>query len=125
MKYKYYDLMMESPRRPTKLVFEDIIFKPSMLNVNPNPKNPLALDLDKDLQGLDSTQLSKLTKPIQPGDEDCCMSGCAICVWDVYNDELKAYADAVRKLGGDVPEQEPTNPSIDAFLEFEKSLKNK
>ncbi|KAF5393769.1 hypothetical protein D9757_000262 [Collybiopsis confluens] len=29
---------------------------------------------------------------------ECCMSGCAVCVYDLYEDSLVAYRDAVTKL---------------------------
>ena len=29
--------------------------------------------------------------PPPPGDNDCCQSGCTICVFDLYQDELDAY----------------------------------
>lgn len=30
-------------------------------------------------------------KPTPPGEYECCESGCEPCVWDIYNDELKAW----------------------------------
>lgn len=33
------------------------------------------------------------TKPDPPGPEDCCMSGCAVCVYDLYRDALTDWQD--------------------------------
>lgn len=32
-----------------------------------------------------------MQKPERPIPSDCCNSGCSICVYDLYNDRLKAY----------------------------------
>lgn len=32
-------------------------------------------------------------KPAPPSASECCEDGCAICVWDLYQDELKAWQD--------------------------------
>ncbi|KDE06501.1 hypothetical protein MVLG_03153 [Microbotryum lychnidis-dioicae p1A1 Lamole] len=34
-------------------------------------------------------------KPEPPGPEDCCQSGCAICVWDSYLSSIEEYHDAL------------------------------
>lgn len=31
-------------------------------------------------------------KPESPGPEDCCMSGCAVCVYDLYKEDLEDWA---------------------------------
>lgn len=50
-------------------------------------------------------------KPEPPADDECCMSGCAICVYDLYDESLEAYdqsLDALRTSlrGLAVPEDE-------------------
>ncbi|SCZ97561.1 BZ3500_MvSof-1268-A1-R1_Chr4-3g07249 [Microbotryum saponariae] len=35
------------------------------------------------------------TKPEPPGPEDCCQSGCAICVYDSYLSSIEEYHDAL------------------------------
>ncbi|TFK21899.1 hypothetical protein FA15DRAFT_681917 [Coprinopsis marcescibilis] len=37
-------------------------------------------------------------KPDPPADDECCMSGCAICVYDLYEESLSAYEDSVTEL---------------------------
>ncbi|KAF9254394.1 hypothetical protein L218DRAFT_968197 [Marasmius fiardii PR-910] len=37
-------------------------------------------------------------KPKEPSSDECCMSGCAICVYDLYDEALTAYKDAVGKV---------------------------
>lgn len=79
---------------------------------------------------------------------ECCMSGCAICVYDLYDEALTQYREAVQTLrtslaAMNVPEHEwprsiRTNPqpdrpavptqktvSVDAFEEMERQLREK
>ncbi|KAG8864005.1 hypothetical protein FRB96_006878 [Tulasnella sp. 330] len=37
-------------------------------------------------------------KPAPPGPEDCCMSGCAVCVHDLYIDALQSYTASLRHI---------------------------
>ncbi|PWN43047.1 ABC1-domain-containing protein [Ceraceosorus guamensis] len=37
-------------------------------------------------------------KPEAPGSEDCCMSGCVHCVYDMYADDLEAFHEARNQL---------------------------
>ncbi|GIL76807.1 hypothetical protein Vretimale_8719 [Volvox reticuliferus] len=30
-------------------------------------------------------------KPIEPAPEDCCQSGCKVCVWELYAEELSRW----------------------------------
>ena len=36
--------------------------------------------------------------PKPPESDECCMSGCAICVYDLHDDSLSAYKDSVSSL---------------------------
>ena len=77
---------------------------------------------------------------------ECCMSGCAICVYDVYEDSLLTYKASLVSLrtrlkSMGIPQSEwpsrigsspaslavqrPPNTSIDAFEAMEKALKVK
>ncbi|WP_322789219.1 oxidoreductase-like domain-containing protein [Paraburkholderia caballeronis] len=33
--------------------------------------------------------------PVRPGDDECCHSGCIPCVFDLYEDALDRYRDAL------------------------------
>lgn len=85
-------------------------------------------------------QLSLLSKPAAPGSEDCCMSGCAVCVWDLYQDSfeeyksqrsfLKAAKEELRSTSKtaindeeDDDQAEEIDPSIKAFRDMERALK--
>ncbi|WP_221796494.1 oxidoreductase-like domain-containing protein [Oceanobacter mangrovi] len=35
-------------------------------------------------------------KPLPPGDNECCESGCDRCVWDIYREEVAEW-EAARK----------------------------
>ncbi|KAI6038332.1 hypothetical protein EDC04DRAFT_2509182, partial [Pisolithus marmoratus] len=37
-------------------------------------------------------------EPKPPADDECCMSGCAICVYDLYEESLLAYKKSVATL---------------------------
>lgn len=80
---------------------------------------------------------------------DCCMSGCAICVHDLYADALKEYRDSLRRLretlrlksvheslwpkelialsDGGVEDEDGADldPTMKAFMQMEKGLKRK
>ncbi|KAH7904988.1 hypothetical protein BJ138DRAFT_1018336 [Hygrophoropsis aurantiaca] len=88
-------------------------------------------------------------EPKPPADDECCMSGCAICVYDLYEDSLTAYKDSIMSLRSSlvalgIPEQdwppkirrsskessakssEPkANISLSAFEEMERKLREK
>ncbi len=34
-------------------------------------------------------------KPEPPLPAECCESGCALCVWDVYSDQMQAWREAL------------------------------
>ncbi|KIJ91882.1 hypothetical protein K443DRAFT_685677 [Laccaria amethystina LaAM-08-1] len=33
-----------------------------------------------------------------PADDECCMSGCAVCVYDLYEESLASYEDSITTL---------------------------
>jgi hypothetical protein len=41
-------------------------------------------------------KISKPTRPKEPNPDDCCGSGCARCVWDVYSEALERYEDQLK-----------------------------
>lgn len=65
------------------------------------------------------------TAPVEPGPEDCCMRGCANCVWDVYFEALKQH----RKAEGDKGAVHPAyaaatsiDAAMEAFAKLERQL---
>jgi hypothetical protein len=83
-------------------------------------------------------------EPIPPSDEECCMSGCAICVYDLYEESLEAYRESIVALrlslsalsipDSEWPDRVRTNTPtakkkqeviLDAFEEMERQLKEK
>ncbi|KAI8365914.1 oxidoreductase-like protein [Radiomyces spectabilis] len=80
-------------------------------------------------------------KPESP--ENCCMSGCVHCVWDLYQEDMEDYHEkkkALRKRFQDAGEpipailqsrksvkedvEEDMDPGMKAFLEMERKLKS-
>ncbi|WVQ79879.1 hypothetical protein IAT38_001979 [Cryptococcus sp. DSM 104549] len=93
-------------------------------------------------------------KPVPPGEEECCMSGCVNCVYTIYTQELEEYVEAIdaaraeleatgvprsewpeeiaRDGRGDAIENEEKDsakagmdPAMSAFLALEGKLKKK
>lgn len=36
-------------------------------------------------------------KPQPPSDGECCDSGCSMCVWDIYYEEMREWREAQAK----------------------------
>ncbi|KAH7882493.1 oxidoreductase-like protein [Phlebopus sp. FC_14] len=87
-------------------------------------------------------------EPRPPADDECCMSGCAVCVYDLYEESLAAYKESITALRSSlsvlsIPESDwpqniqarntlgtPTAPKrndvvLSAFEEMERALKEK
>ncbi|KAI0944949.1 hypothetical protein AcV7_001612 [Taiwanofungus camphoratus] len=90
-------------------------------------------------------------KPKEPQSDECCMSGCAICVYDLYSAALDDYNRAISALqtaltARHIPEvnwpadirsasqspsqqnekkESPRNVSMNAFEEFERQLRER
>jgi hypothetical protein len=67
-----------------------------------------------------------LTPPKEPGPEDCCQSGCAECVWEVYYRERREYERAVAETsekGGETASAAASPPPpLDAFAALEAKI---
>ncbi|CAG8660037.1 6207_t:CDS:2 [Racocetra persica] len=77
-------------------------------------------------------------KPVFP--DNCCMSGCAHCVLDIYQDDLKEWKEKTTQIrerllkegkplppilmqfNNDNTEEDDIDPGMKAFLELEKKL---
>ncbi|KAF9652373.1 hypothetical protein BDM02DRAFT_2959503 [Thelephora ganbajun] len=85
-------------------------------------------------------------EPEPPESDECCMSGCAVCVYDLYEDSLLTYKASITLLGTQLKSmgiqksewpsriksspdsravQRPSDTSLDAFEAMEKTLKAK
>ncbi|KAF9942907.1 hypothetical protein BGZ67_009365 [Mortierella alpina] len=86
-------------------------------------------------------------KPTPPGSEDCCMSGCAHCIYDIYEEDRQEYKrklamvlQDIEKAGLPPPpniaskrsstdgsaakdDDDDMDPGMKAFLELERKLK--
>ncbi|GAN10968.1 conserved hypothetical protein [Mucor ambiguus] len=107
------------------------------------PTQPITTNVNKPkvFVHLKGTPIELPEKPDPP--ENCCMSGCAHCVWDMYQEDMEAYAARKKEInnqflhaGEPLPrELDPSNavddaveemdPTMKAFLEMEKKLNSK
>ncbi|KAI9348631.1 hypothetical protein BDR26DRAFT_853618 [Obelidium mucronatum] len=60
--------------------------------------------------------------PTPPGSEDCCMSGCAHCVWDVYHEQVEVYNAAAASSGLPTINPDAIDPTVAAFRDLERAL---
>ncbi|KAJ7484791.1 oxidoreductase-like protein [Mycena galericulata] len=80
------------------------------------------------------------TRPKEPESDECCMSGCAVCVYDLYEEDLTAYKVSLEGLRATlaakgIPEaalpegvrrrEDQGGGSISAFEALEKALADK
>ncbi|KAH9941198.1 uncharacterized protein BXZ73DRAFT_42238 [Epithele typhae] len=112
--------------------------------------------MDEELVGTSSSQVTRRMFrglvipecPKPPADDECCMSGCAVCVYDLYDEARTDYLNAVDKIraslkdtgipedewpaelrsrsqgGSGVPSAKP-NVALSAFEQLELALKAK
>lgn len=139
----YWNLILEQPKKslvieqkpaitrtPVSIPFEPIVEEKPIITQVPHVKTIVYLNGE-------AIQLPE--KPPPP--ENCCMSGCAHCVWDMYAEDMEDYAMKKsdirnRFIAQGVPlpkELEKGNkddamaemdPTMKAFLDMEKKLKN-
>ncbi|KAI9356018.1 hypothetical protein DFJ73DRAFT_758839 [Zopfochytrium polystomum] len=67
------------------------------------------------------------TPPDPPGPEDCCMGGCAHCVWDVYQDDFDRYVAELARRGILVDatlSAAAMDPSVKALRDMERAFLN-
>ncbi|KAM0791046.1 hypothetical protein ACM66B_004341 [Microbotryomycetes sp. NB124-2] len=71
-------------------------------------------------------------KPPPPGPEECCQSGCATCVYDIYLDSIETFhvlvteakakvLDKIKRDVGSKVEQAPEGWPVDVFGEWDPS----
>ncbi|TIA90314.1 hypothetical protein E3P99_01620 [Wallemia hederae] len=80
--------------------FESISTEPATTSIQTPTTNPGELGHDKEEAEAATTTASKDTliegvripsKPSPPAPEECCMSGCVNCTYDIYADDLASY----------------------------------
>lgn len=133
-RYKFYDLVLQTPTHPqqplesammteselktlkstTKTTFE------GNYSIDVDPKERLAKVFGTRLSGETRESSSRLTRgqprtimgikvPDKPPEPDnCCMSGCINCVWELYKDDIKDWND-VRKEAAEKVNQSKTD----------------
>ncbi|PNH03193.1 hypothetical protein TSOC_010814 [Tetrabaena socialis] len=68
-------------------------------------------------------RVSLPARPQEPGPEDCCQNGCAVCVWDLYWAALaESGAEVADGDGGAESAAQPVSVGLTAFEELEKEL---
>lgn len=128
-------------------VKKDTLPNPDVIQDIPSVEKINNIKSNKELNGillLIENKINTLLSPSSPGPEECCQSGCAVCVWDIYNDDYNTYTATFdyllqsktaikKKLGmvikeddNDKPlEKAELDPSIIAFMEMEAAMKKK
>ncbi|KAL1929674.1 hypothetical protein VTP01DRAFT_1812 [Rhizomucor pusillus] len=109
----------------------------------PAEKPPLLPQKIKETVQLDGETIELPEKPEPP--DNCCMSGCAHCVWDIYQEDMEEYLEQKSEIrqrfieaNQPVPPslsssnksaaeqvQEEMDPTIRAFVEMERKLGNR
>ncbi|PPQ94400.1 hypothetical protein CVT25_002488 [Psilocybe cyanescens] len=77
--------------------------------IHPDPDTPKSKQKQKPVQLFHGFVVPE--EPKLPADDECCMSGCAVCVYDLYEESLEAYQEALAQLranlsGKNIPEYE-------------------
>ncbi|KAI9313963.1 oxidoreductase-like protein [Dichotomocladium elegans] len=105
------------------------------------PPPPLPPSSQREVVYLNGKEIELPQKP--PAPDNCCMSGCAVCVWDLYKEDMEVYQakkDAIRAMFKRAnvelpPSLAPSNktvieemeqemdPTMKAFLAMERKLK--
>uniref|UniRef100_A0A8H7XP94 Oxidoreductase-like domain-containing protein n=1 Tax=Psilocybe cubensis TaxID=181762 RepID=A0A8H7XP94_PSICU len=64
--------------------------------VHPDPESPRSRRSQDPVRLFHGYVVPEEPKP--PADDECCMSGCAVCVYDLYEESLEAYHGAIAQL---------------------------
>lgn len=121
-RYKFYDLVLQTPTHPQQPIESSLMTDVELktlksttkttfegnYSIDVDPKERLSKLFGTRLSGETRTSSSRLTRgqprtimgvkvPDKPPEPDnCCMSGCINCVWELYKDDIKEWND-IRK----------------------------
>lgn len=122
-KFAFYDLVLRTPTHPhharEELFYSPRVYEGAYGNDGMSAKERMEKVFGGRIRG-DDRQLSSrvmrqeprviagVTVPLRPQEPDnCCMSGCINCVWEMYNDDVKDWkakqkeaAKAIKSKGG-------------------------
>ncbi|KAA1082677.1 hypothetical protein PGT21_010148 [Puccinia graminis f. sp. tritici] len=60
--------------------------------------------------------------PKPPGPEDCCMSGCATCVYDIYAQETEEYVESLKQRNDLNQRQDTTSKSQETTMNLTEEI---
>lgn len=131
-KFAFYDLVLRTPTHP-KMPIEALLMKPRDLEKlrgqtkttfegnysldGLTPEERIAKVFGGRIKGEGRVSSSRMnigqpriiagvTVPDKPSEPDnCCMSGCINCVWEIYNDDVKDWNDRRKLAAGKLKEQ--------------------
>ncbi|THV07290.1 hypothetical protein K435DRAFT_833642 [Dendrothele bispora CBS 962.96] len=90
-----YKRLEKSLRGKEAYAFDaDVLKQPTLTGpASGKPTKPGSSSTAQLFQGLTIPE-----KPEEPADDECCMSGCAVCVYDLYEESLGLYKEALAKV---------------------------
>lgn len=137
--YGFYDLVVQTPRNPTHPIEANLMSEADLRDLKKTTKTTYTGNYSVDDSLTAEERISKVfggrikgeapksssrvargeprniagvmvpEKPLEP--DNCCMSGCINCVWELYNDDVKEWnvqrkkaADLLVKKGGRWPD---------------------
>ncbi|OBZ85172.1 hypothetical protein A0J61_06772 [Choanephora cucurbitarum] len=134
----WWDLILNKASLPTAMATERMPLSIPFEAIEPTQTaTTTAVASQSNVVYLKGKQIQLPQKPASP--DNCCMSGCVHCVWDLYQEDMEEYNEKKREIrdqfkeaGEPLPPElqkrqddqaEEMDPTMKAFLEMEKKLK--